>query len=123
MAFCEDNDFAKYNGFASRPTPRSATARLSRSTLDGGAIEDVFKMASNIRMFPRIAGIAADKILTIVKQMSRKVISDCTTLNAQSKSWPAFKGGSKSLRSRRKHSPYLNWWLVCDVESTEITVD
>ena len=55
---CKKDKAYSCNESAERPTPRSATARLSRSTLDGGEIEDVFKMACNIRMFLRIAGIA-----------------------------------------------------------------
>lgn len=70
----EERVFTAYKGCANKPTPRSVKAKLPRSTLDGGAIEDVLQMASSIRIFPRIAGMA-DVILMIAVEISRMVSS------------------------------------------------
>lgn len=46
----EERVFTAYNGCASNPTTRSVKARLPRS------MEDVLRIASKIKIFPRIAG-------------------------------------------------------------------
>ena len=106
MRLSVDKVFATYNGSAINPIPRSVMVRLPRSIFDGGAIEDVLQMASNIRMFPRTAGIA-DKTLITAVQTSRNEISDCTNLYAQKNQGQIAKR-LKCLPSMRKRSPLNN---------------
>ena len=80
----EERVFTAYNGCASNPTPRSVKARLPRSTLVGIAMEDVLRIASNIKIFPRIAGRMA-VMLTIAVEMSRMAVSSGMVLDLQTK--------------------------------------